>query len=172
MHPEAYDFIQRCRLSLGDISSMRILEFGAHNVNGSPRPLFEGCQSYTGLDPWPGPGVNIMARAQDLFRNDDHWKYDLVISAEVLEHDPDWIGQIDAASRALKPGGKLIITAAAHPRPPHRCDGTPGDLQGEYYGNMIPLLLREILLIDFNILTSEIDRHHGDVHVLAEKRGW
>ena len=165
MHLEAFDYLRMIRGRFRDVSRLHILEFGAHDVNGSPRGLFEGCAEYVGIDPWPGLGVDVVARAQD-YSNPEH--FDVVITAETLEHDPDPVWQLKSAWDALKGGGKLILTAAAPPRLPHRCDGSVGDLQGEYYANVDPMELRR-WLGDWLYVDIIHDRNHGDVYVTAVK---
>jgi SAM-dependent methyltransferase len=110
--------------------------------------------------------VDIVSSAQDY---DGMGTFDIVISAETLEHDSDPRGQIESAGRALKTGGKLIITAAAEPRKPHRCDGFDGGLNGEYYQNIKPADLLGWLQ-DWVIFEIEHNRQHGDVYALAVKK--
>lgn len=163
MHFEAYQYL------INQISDMqpglRVCEFGAHDVNGSPRGLFKDCAEYVGVDMWPGKGVDWMGRAQDF---DGQERFDVVITAEAMEHDPDARGQIASAWMALKPGGTLILTAAAEPRLPHRCDGYQGDLAGEYYANIDPEVLRDWLR-DWSDVIVTHDRNHGDVYAVAVK---
>ena len=175
MHLEAYEFLKLMSryitINVGEMRNLRVLEFGSHDVNGSPRRIFKNVAEYVGVDPWPGPGVDVMAFAQDY---DGQGSFDLVISAECLEHDPFPRWQIQSACRALKPGGLLVITAAAPPRAPHRCDGMEGDLQGEHYANIDPTGLLYWLLYDFpgwKVIYFYHDRFHGDVQVLAERGG-
>ena len=171
MHFEAWSFIVNAATRLHDtrgnehLSELRVLEFGAHDVNGSPRQLFNGCAEYVGVDPWPGRGVDWMGKAQDY---DGKERFDVVITAEAMEHDPDARGQIASAWRALKPGGTLILTAAADPRLPHRCDGFQGDLSGEYYGNIDPDELRGWLKDWVDVIVTH-DKNHGDVYAVAVK---
>jgi SAM-dependent methyltransferase len=165
MHAEAFNYLTGIRSRFHDVTGLRILEFGAHNVNGSPRALFAGCAEFVGVDPWPGPDVDCVARAQD-FRSD--MRFDVVISAETLEHDPDPQGLIASAWNSLKHGGKLILTAAADPRKPHRCDGYEGDLNGEYYGNIDPAQLRQ-WLDGWRFVEVIHDKRHGDVYAAAVK---
>ena len=171
MHFEAWSFIVNAAARLHDtrgnehLSELRVLEFGAHDVNGSPRQLFAGCAEYVGVDPWPGRGVDWMGKAQDY---DGQERFDVVITAEAMEHDPDAQGQISSAWRALKPGGTLILTAAAEPRLPHRCDGYQGDLAGEYYANISPDELRGWLANWSDVVVTH-DKHHGHVYAVAVK---
>jgi len=164
MHAEAFEFIQRAVGWMGDTHGLNVIEFGAHDVNGSPRALFLQA-TYTGVDPWPGPGVDLVGRAQDF---DYAGQYDVCITAEALEHDPDPAGQIAAAWRALKPGGKLILTTASDPRKPHRCDGHEGALDGEHYANISREQLAEWLK-DWKAVTIQYDPYHGDVYAMAVK---
>lgn len=166
MHAEAWAYLQRVRGYFPNAAGLRVLEFGAHDVNGSPRSLFAGCAEYVGVDPWPGKGVDVLSTAQDY---DGQGRFDVVISAETLEHDADGAGQIESARRALKPGGKLILTAAAPGREPHRCDGTQGDLRGEFYRNVTPELLRE-WLAGWRIFEITVDVNHGDIYAVAAKQ--
>lgn len=164
MHAEAYEFISQALGWLGDPSGMKVVEFGSHDVNGSPRRLLSKAAKYTGVDPWPGPGVDYTCTAQEFVAG---LEYDLCISAETLEHDPDPQGQIEAAWRALRSGGRLILTAASEPRLPHRVDGTEGEMNGEYYGNISPEQLQEWLK-DWKWV--KVRWHpHGDVYALAVK---
>lgn len=169
MHAEAFAFLRTVIGWLPGTSGLRVLEFGAHDVNGSPRSLFIPQHypniQYWGVDPWPGAGVDVVCRAQDFNGNE---AFDVVISAETMEHDADWRGQIDAAWRALSPGGKFIMTAAAEPRKPHRCDGAEGDMQGEHYANIDPAELRRALAkwADYDV---QHNRAHGDVYAWAVK---
>lgn len=164
MHAEAWQFIQKAAEYVNVRPGMNVLEFGAHDVNGSPRALFPNTR-YIGVDPWPGKGVNFVGRAQDF---DGGEEYDIVITAETMEHDPDARGQIDAAWRALKLGGFLILTAASDPRAPHRCDGYQGELNGEHYTNINMLNLIE-WLSGWQVIMVQHDKHHGDVYALATK---
>ena len=172
MHFEAWNFLSNavykivdCRGNPVDVKTLHVLEFGAHDVNGSPRQLFNGCAEYVGVDPWPGRGVDWMGKAQDY---DGQGCFDVVITAEAMEHDPDAQGEIISAWRALKPGGVLLITAAADPRLPHRCDGYQGELGGEYYKNIDPDDLTDWLRgWDDTEITH--DPRHGDVYAMAVK---
>lgn len=165
MHAEAFDYIRKAVGWLGDTAGFRVIEFGSHDVNGSPRGLFPKVLVYTGVDPWDGPGVDVVKRAQDF---SPAMEYDVCISAETLEHDPDPIGQINAAWLALRSGGKFILTAAAPPRLPHRCDGFVGDMAGEYYRNIEVADLQEWFKGWRNVRIVH-NRAHGDIYAMAVK---
>ena len=126
MHAEAWGYFVRMRSIIGKVDGLRILEFGSHDVNGSPRSLFNGCRDYIGVDPWDGPGVDVVSTAQEY---DGQAAFDVVISAETLEHDPDPIGlqgldqiglidggapaQIDKAGRLFHQSEKRFVNQAS-----------------------------------------------------------
>jgi SAM-dependent methyltransferase len=144
-----------------------VLELGSYSRNGSVRPLFPGA-AYVGVDVEAGPGVDIVADVATLAVEP---RFDVVVSTETLEHLEDPSTVVQVAHEALRPGGLLILTAAAPPRKPHRCDGHEGDLRGEHYANIEPQELR-VMLRDskFIVLDLEYNATHGDVYALARKR--
>lgn len=82
------------------------LEVGSLDVNGSVRGLFAG--AYVGLDMRDGPGVDIVGTADALPFGDA--TFDVVISTEMLEHDPaPWLSLAEMG-RVLQPGGHLLLT--------------------------------------------------------------
>lgn len=86
------------------------LEVGSYNVNGTVRPLFHG--AYIGVDMRPGPGVDQVATAGNLpFESNS---FDVVISTEMLEHDPRPWASIPEMARVLRPAGVLILTARGY----------------------------------------------------------
>lgn len=83
-----------------------VLEVGSLDVNGSVRRFFPG--PYVGLDMRPGPGVDVVGTADALPFPDA--AFDVVVSTEMLEHDPSpWLSLAEMG-RVLKPGGHLILT--------------------------------------------------------------
>jgi SAM-dependent methyltransferase len=99
------------------------LEIGSRNYNGTVRDLFRRHfrpLSYWGIDLQPGPGVD---QAVDAAEYDGRAHFDLVVCCEVLEHAADPMEIIDCAARALRPGGRLLLTCAGLLRPPHGADG-------------------------------------------------
>jgi SAM-dependent methyltransferase len=134
MHREAFLFIQKSLANL-DTSGMDVVELGAFIVNGSVRPLFPTTTSYTGVDlrGTPRDGVDAVADAAD-YQPDE--PVDLVVSTEMLEHAPRQAEVIANCARMLKPGGRLLLTAAGVGREPHTNDGDRGDLGDEFYHNV------------------------------------
>jgi len=88
------------------LADLGTLEVGSLDVNGSVRSLFTG--PYVGVDMREGPGVDIVATADALpFDGARFW---VVVSTEMLEHDPaPWLSLAEMG-RVLRPGGHLILT--------------------------------------------------------------
>lgn len=82
------------------------LEVGSLDVNGSVRSLFSG--KYIGIDMREGPGVDVVGAADALPFGAG--LFDVVVSTEMLEHDPSpWLSLAEMG-RVLKTGGHLILT--------------------------------------------------------------
>lgn len=160
MHPGAYDWLAG---HIGDTAKLHILEIGSRDVNGSPRTLCDGATEYIGIDQRPGRGVDEVV---DAAKYDGKGAFDLVISSEALEHAPNPQEIIACAHRALKTGGRLLITAAAPERAPHSCDGSPVVPDDEHYANIEPTDL-QVWLADWSDVTVEHVRERGDVYASA-----
>jgi len=111
MHASVMDWLREVRPRLGDIKSWDVLEVGSYIENGSARDVYgpQNVASYVGVDMREGPGVDVRSPAAALpFRGGS---FDLVISTEMLEHDPrPWLS-VEEMSRVLRPGGHLLLTA-------------------------------------------------------------
>lgn len=164
MHNQAYLYVERQAAALTLPAGARVLEIGAYNVNGTIRHLFPQ-KHYHGIDAREGPGVDEAVRAQDF---DGKGTYDVVVSAETLEHDSDPEGLIAAANKALKPGGVLILTAAGPERAPHSYDGSPELPDGEHYKNVTPTALKG-WLAGWEDVVIERDEAAGDIYATARK---
>lgn len=118
----------------------KILEIGSWDVSGSIRQFFKNCD-YIGVDVSEGPGVDIVSFGQDLTLPDKN--FDLVISCECFEHNPDWIETFKNMYRMLDDEGLFVFTCATYGRREH---GTPRrsmnssltsvSVGGEYYLNL------------------------------------
>jgi SAM-dependent methyltransferase len=83
-----------------------VLEIGSRDENGTIRDLFTG--TYIGIDMRAGPSVDRVMDAHEI-----HFKtgtFDVVICAEVLEHDAAFWLTLAEAGRVLVPGGHLLLT--------------------------------------------------------------
>lgn len=164
MHQEAYDYIRQ-QLAGYPLAGANVIEIGSYNVNGSTRPLCTAAASYVGIDVRPGPGVDIVARATDYSGPSS---YDVVITTETLEHDPDPEATIQAAWRMLRPGGVLLLTAASPSRAPHSCDGYDTVPEGEHYAGIGRGKLRGWLL-GWEQVRIENYPERGDIYARAVK---
>lgn len=146
MHPQARDFVASHR------KHYDLCEFGSYDVNGGIRDLFPD-HNYVGVDVRPGLGVDVVADCATWDGNGR--RFDLVVCCEVLEHFERWQDIIANAARLLRPGGRLIVTAAGPSREPHTCNGKAWSPDcGEHYRNIDPDVLRVVC-----------GWHFGEVHV-------
>lgn len=132
MHPQALEFYRR---NLQHLPALRVVEFGACDMNGSVRQVYPQAASWLGVDRQPGPGVDVIADAAT-------WTtptlYDVCVCAEVFEHTPFWREIISTARLALVDGGLFVASCATGRRPAHSAvDGGP-IRDGEYYENVDP----------------------------------
>jgi len=170
MHPQAFDYVRRMRDALGLDKPLDIVEIGSRDVNGSVRPVFPHARSYVGVDLAAGPGVDWVGNFRDWGGGEcgDGRVVDVVVCTEVLEHYPSWPLLVQHAWRVLRPGGHLILTAAAAPRLPHSAvDGGPLRTR-EFYGNVdVGALSSQLMWFDW--WQIEYERAAGDVRAVARK---
>jgi len=108
-----------------------VVEFGSLNVNGSAREKFDEPNKYTGVDTQNGEGVDVRSYCHE-FKSDE--QFDVVVSTEMLEHDPYWDLSLHRMLELTKIGGSLIITSAGPARHAHgQINYTPLD---RYYRNI------------------------------------
>jgi len=138
MHDQAMGWVRR----FATADPISVLSIGGRDVNGTERPLFPGA-TFTVLDLYPGPNVDIIADAAEW--DPDGRRWDLVTLLEVCEHAPEWPAIIRTAFTALWPGGRLIVTTAAPGRPPHSGIDGMALRFGEYYANVTAEGLRAAL---------------------------
>lgn len=94
----------------------RVLEIGSLDISGSIRQLFDRCD-YVGLDVAPGKGVDVVCQGQEYDAPDA--SFDVVVSCEVMEHNPYWTNTIRNMVRLCKPNGMVVITCATLGRTEH-----------------------------------------------------
>lgn len=113
----------------------RVLDIGGADINGTVRYLFKDC-NYFSIDIWPGPGVDRVAKVQDLYYG---FKYDTICCLEVAEHDKEYSITIQEALKRLVPGGLFLFTCASTGRLEHGTKRTsPQDspVTTDYYRNL------------------------------------
>jgi len=144
-----------------------VLEIGSLDINGSVRPLFPHATHYHGLDLVAGAGVDEVADAST-------WvpprTYDVVVSAEVLEHAPPWREILTMMWTATAPGGTLLMTCAGPGRAPHSAVDGLEVRDGEHYANVSPSDVRA-LMAGWTIPRWSIEwaRDRGDLYLELHK---
>jgi len=93
----------------------KVLEVGSFNVNGTVREHFQALE-YIGVDWRPGATVDVVTLAHEM--SFDH-KFDVVISASMLEHDRHWDKSISQMVNHLADDGVLFLSWGAALNPPH-----------------------------------------------------
>lgn len=146
MHEAAMDWVKAHATD----QPVLVLDIGGQDINGTPKRLFPNAAAYTVLDITPGPNVDVVADATDTETTVNQvlagFRYDVVVCTEVLEHVRNWPAILQTAFALLKPGGRLILTAAGPGRFVH--SGYRESLAlgpGEYYGNVHPRALQTVL---------------------------
>lgn len=167
MHVEAHNAVARMADKLGLLDVPLVgLDLGGADHNGSARSVFRDDVKWTGLDPFGGPGIDIVADAKTWVPDK---AYDIVLCTEVLEHVQGWDGILVTAQKALKPGGFLLLTCASIDRPRHGAYGDPVPAEGEWYLNVDPVQLA----MAFRILFAEHDVEYafppGDAYAWGRK---
>lgn len=128
MHENVSDIVRRAARHL-PTPCEHGLELGAFDLNGHARSILPGSVRWTRIDARPGPGVDVVALAHEAPEREGGW--DLVLSTEMLEHDPYWRESLARMSSVLRPGGLLVLTWASPNRPPHEPDASP--IPGHYH---------------------------------------
>lgn len=150
------------QLSPDEIQGKRIIDVGSCDFNGSVRPLIEARKpgEYTGVDLFPGKGVDIVCSADDLVSTFGESRFDIVLSLEMLEHTPHWRRSLSNMKRVCTPGGLVIATTRSLGYPYH---GHPND----YWRYEVEDFRK--LFADFEILAIESDTLNPGVFIKARK---
>jgi SAM-dependent methyltransferase len=177
-HPEQFKFVEIVKeLNKSKLGQRRVLELGSYDVYGEIRSIFSDASEYVGIDLCDGPGVDVVANAHDLDRL-NLGIFDIVLSCEAFEHDPDWRKTLKNAIACLGHDGVLILTCATTLRPEHGTTRTsPKESPGtqsrgwDYYGNVSKTDLIETLnsidpSLDFKIW---INRKVFDLYAVITK---
>jgi SAM-dependent methyltransferase len=106
-HVQQLQFVKSVTRSLtDDYSQKNIIEIGSYDVNGSVRQFFKN-SSYIGVDLIAGVGVDIVCEGDKVDHPDNI--YDVAISCECFEHNPNWLETFENMHRITKEGGRLSL---------------------------------------------------------------
>lgn len=90
--------------------SLKVLDVGSCDVNGSYRPLFQDKRFvYTGLDMASGKNVDLVPKHAYAWEEIADASFDVVISGQVLEHAEFFWITVAEMARVLKEGGYLCL---------------------------------------------------------------
>lgn len=93
-------------------NSVRVLDVGSYDVNGSYRPLFAAPRyQYVGLDLEAGPNVDIVLEHPYDWRALESDSFDIVISGQAFEHSEFFWKTMEEMTRVLKKEGLLCVIA-------------------------------------------------------------
>lgn len=146
MHPEAFEWVK------AHAAGSTVVDVGGRNINGSVRSLFPAAR-FTSVDVVAGDGVDVVA---DFTAWTPKHPVECVVCCEVAEHTSQWVQIIEHAHRILAPGGQFIFTAAGPGRPPHSAaDGGPVR-SGEWYQNIYPAELEDVMRDLFSDVTVNV----------------
>lgn len=116
-HPSQLDYVRRVKeLFPQYFANKRVLEIGSLDISGTTRTFFTDCE-YVGIDLDAGPGVDVVCEGQDYDAPDA--SFDVVISCEVMEHNPRWVDTVRNMIRLCKPDGMVMFTCATLGRGEH-----------------------------------------------------
>jgi len=118
-HKSQLNFFSTAIKHFPDKFSGKVIDIGALDVNGGPHKLFKA-NEYVGVDLAAGPNVTLVARGEDIDYSDK--SFDVAMSSECFEHNPNFAETIVNMSRMTKDDGLLIFSAAGIGRREH---GTP-----------------------------------------------
>lgn len=168
MHTSVISFVGRA-LTAYDVDRKRLLEVGSRNINGSGRRLaFNGMapESYLGIDMLPGPGVDVVMKAEELPLRYPPGTFETLLCLETLEHVEFWRAAVLACKLMLAPDGILIMTTRSPGFPLH---AYPSDFWRFTVEDF------RAIFADFEILILEKDPQEGHPGVFLKARkpkGW
>lgn len=136
-HQQQRDFFNKVKGEFPDaFTDVNVLEVGSLNINGTVRDFFNA-ESYIGVDVSAGAGVDLVAHGEDLDFADN--SFDVVVSAECFEHNPQWF---ETFTNMVRMSNKWVMfTCASTGRPEHGTSRTtpqdsPFTLDWDYYRNL------------------------------------
>jgi len=173
-HPAQHDYIRYVKNKFSDqFSNKQVVEVGSLNINGTVRIFFDNCH-YVGLDVAEGKDVDVVCEGQKFDAPSE--SFDVAISCECFEHNPEWVATFNNMYRLVRPGGMIIMTCATTGRAEHGTTrSTPQDspltigLGWDYYKNLTEKDFREHFNIESMFRNFEFLSQHTDLYFYGIK---
>ncbi len=162
MTGEIQEFVGRCVKQYPMAGA--VLEVGSFDVCGNPRHHFSEkyrFPRYIGVDQNAGPNVDMVmnSHALEFALN----SFGVVVSCDMIEHDPTFWVSVTEMTRVLAPGGYLILTTRSwRGCAPHR------DGYGDYW-RFLDEGLRQLLVAN-NLTPLEVIDCESDAGIFAVGR--
>jgi len=154
MHTTVIEFFIK-NIKISEFKGKRVLEVGSRYVNGSVRPLIQrfcSPKEYIGVDIEEGKFVDLVLPAEKIVEYFGPESFDVVISAELLEHVKDWRRVINNLKNVVRRGGYIYITTRSRGFGYH---GYPYDFWRYEIDDM------KKIFSDFDIIVIEKDPARG-----------
>jgi SAM-dependent methyltransferase len=173
-HPAQNEYIRYVKSKFPDyFHKKQVLEVGSLNINGTVRDFFDNCD-YVGLDVAEGKGVDVVCEGQKFDAPNE--SFDVSISCECFEHNPEWVATFRNMYRIVRTGGLVIMTCATTGRAEHGTTRTtPQDspltvgLGWDYYQNLTEEDFRKHFDIDSMFKEFEFLSQNTDLYFYGVK---
>ena len=153
-------------------ADVEVLEVGSLNINGTVRDFFQSTR-YIGADVAPGRDVDVVCNGENLNYPDE--SFDVAVSAECFEHNPEWVATFRNMWRMSKK--YVLMTCASEGRAEHgttRSDpgSSPLTLSWDYYRNLTEQDFRAEFNLDemFANYYFEYNPNSCDLYFYGEKK--
>ncbi|MCK5138495.1 MAG: hypothetical protein KAQ85_01510 [Thermodesulfovibrionia bacterium] len=181
MHREVLTWLKETKTRHPNLfEGMKVLEAGSLDINGSPRQYFADSCEYIGVDAKQGKGVDWWGLFHE-YPEKPKGYFDVVVSCEVVEHDPFWRTTLKAMVDFIRADGALFLSYAgplrhAHGTHYHSVQGGgesqeyhPLGPETDYYWNVRPeMVLYELFQhASFNCIEYNSYRSGQDICIVA-----
>lgn len=151
-HYSQRQFFRRVRRRFPQFfDGVSVVDLGSLYINGDCRQFFTN-YTYVGVDVGPGYNVDVVSLAHEY---KPEKQFDVVVSAEMLEHDPYYKQSLLNMVELVRPGGLVAFSCASMNRPEHgTANASPwvnplGSKEfNNYYKNLREEDIREVLDCD------------------------
>lgn len=176
-HPAQLDFFAMAHLFFPNHFEGRVIDIGSLDINGGPHRNISP-REYVGVDLAEGPNVNLVSRGEDVDLPSGH--FDVAMSSECFEHNPNWRDTFRNMYRLTRPGGLVVFSCATWGRPEHGTTRSDGGYsapfvveQGsEHYENVSELSVLGISArLGFSEAWTLVEPAHCDLFFAGLRKG-